>query len=223
MPSETSSDVVRDFALVRGVSLGLCCGLLIALSLAVAACGSSNSSSSPAPTATPTSTPIPQALTICPNNFALCAASTCTATGGTITLNDGKTYPAATCTCPVLPGPSIADVNAGNMQGSCTPPNGGVWSTYQINTNFPQAAATPAWSTVSTVMQICPARGQFAQCWNMACTLSSVVNGVQLANCTCPIETALTPYVCQAGLGNPAACNQLPVSAAVNVDPNNVP
>jgi hypothetical protein len=205
---------------------------LMALSMALIACGGGSGGNptvvEPTPTATasptPTAAPTPVAkLAICPNDFALCSASTCVATGGEITLNDGRTLPAASCTCPVLPGPSIADLNAGNMQGSCTPPKDGVWSTYQINGAFPQAAANPTWSEASAVALICPGGREFAQCWNFACQLGPVVNGVQLAQCTCPIELALTPFVSQAGLGGEDSCTKLPISAALAVDPNSLP
>ncbi len=208
----------------------MCGALLFTLSMAVTACGSDSSGSStsgnPTPiasaSATPTATPTAH-LVECPQDFALCAAATCQATGGQITTNDGKTYPAASCTCPVLAGPAIANVNYGNMQGSCTPPAGGVWSLYQVNDTVPQAVATPAWSDAPAPLLICPGGDQFAQCWDFACTLGPMVNGVQLATCTCPIEVALTQFVSQAGLGGQAACGQIPIGAAVPVDPNSVP
>src|SRR6476620_6597120 len=63
---------------------------------------------------------------ICKGRFALCAASTCQATGKYITVNvtGGGTamFPEYDCTCPILDGPSIADLSGGNMKGSCTPP-----------------------------------------------------------------------------------------------------
>jgi hypothetical protein len=199
-------------------------GVLFVLAVVAVACGgSSNNSSTPAPTptptATPTATPIPHQLTLCPQNFALCAASTCTETGKTITVNNGKTYPAVTCTCPVLQGPAIADVTQGNMQGSCDSPEGGVWSLYQIDSDIPQASATPAWAEAPAPVNICPAAGKFGQCWNFACTLGEIVNNVQLATCTCPEEVALSGYVTQAQ----NACDDIPVAGAVAIDPNSVP
>src|SRR5262249_52277605 len=53
----------------------------------------------------------------CPGEFALCAASTCTPTGNQIDVNtEGGTasFPEAMCTCPIFPGPGLADVNGGN-------------------------------------------------------------------------------------------------------------
>jgi hypothetical protein len=82
---------------------------------------------------------------ICGGYFALCAASTCTPTGGQITVRTATggtaTFPEADCTCPVLLGPSIANLAGGNMQGSCEQPpgSGQIWSTYQPRPNIPQA------------------------------------------------------------------------------------
>ena len=63
---------------------------------------------------------------ICGGYFALCAASTCTPTTKQITVRTATggtaTFPEADCTCPVLLGPSIANLAGGNMQGSCEPP-----------------------------------------------------------------------------------------------------
>jgi hypothetical protein len=70
---------------------------------------------------------------ICHGYFALCAASTCTPTGGQITVRTATggtaVFPEADCTCPVLLAPSIANLAGGNMQGSCEPPGPGqIWS-----------------------------------------------------------------------------------------------
>src|SRR5436309_6340296 len=65
----------------------------------------------------------------CQGLFALCASSTCTPTGGTVDVHvaGGSTasFPAASCTCPVFDGTSIADVNGGNMHHSCDRPGKG--------------------------------------------------------------------------------------------------
>ena len=56
---------------------------------------------------------------ICGGYFALCAASPCTPTGKQITVRTATggtaTFPAADCTCPVVLGPSIANLAGGNM------------------------------------------------------------------------------------------------------------
>src|SRR6202162_3063313 len=80
---------------------------------------------------------------ICHGYFALCAASTCTPTGKQITVKTATggtaTFPEADCTCPVVLGPSIANLAGGNMQGSCEPPPDTIWSTYQPRPNITQA------------------------------------------------------------------------------------
>ena len=101
---------------------------------------------------------------ICPTeDFALCAASTCTETGGMIEVKVNpadctnppdctEMFPEVVCTCPIFPGPGFTDVDGGNMgeplgPGDCTPPtfvNGmdvgddGIWSYYSTQSNIPQ-------------------------------------------------------------------------------------
>src|SRR4029453_4032876 len=86
----------------------------------------------------------------CPGEFALCAASTCTPTGGKIevkTATGTAPFDEAMCTCPIFPGPGLADVKGGNMKGNCEPPrevNGeptkqGIWSLYLPTGDIPQA------------------------------------------------------------------------------------
>ena len=80
----------------------------------------------------------PTGVTTCSGEFALCAASTCTpvldskgnpkmiqvrVAGGGL-----ASYPEMSCICPILKGKAIADVNSGNMRGSCAAPKNGVWS-----------------------------------------------------------------------------------------------
>lgn len=154
-------------------------------------------------------------LVLCPGPFALCAAATCKPTGGTIMVA-GRALPAASCDCPILNGPSIADPNLGNMQGSCTPPPNGVWSLYAL-TSSPQQITTPLpWSMAPALPQPCPSGTQFAECWNFSCVKEANPQNpaVPLAKCTCPIEAssnAMTP----AGLCNPSICSQLPVGAPI--------
>jgi len=66
---------------------------------------------------------------LCNGYFALCAASTCTPTGKQIAVNTPtggtRNFPEADCTCPVILGPSLANLAGGNMQGSCDPPGPG--------------------------------------------------------------------------------------------------
>lgn len=153
-------------------------------------------------------------FTICYGDYALCAASTCTPTGGTIAVNTaggGKAnFPAATCACPILTGYAIADLKGGNMQGSCAPPPGnGVWSLYAPMTDIPQAITN--WSDSPAPAYICPASlgqgSQLANCFSFACTRAGSKNGVPLATCTCPLGESVqgtavpanTAFVTQAG------------------------
>lgn len=162
-------------------------------------------------------------LTICQGKYALCAASTCTATGKTITTNDGKTYPEVVCTCPVLHGPSIADTSAGVMKGTCAvdDPTIQVWSLFAPRFHYPQEASnfvrTPKSATRAKV-QSCSgdvAAGS-ANCWGMMCKYrKDPINGTVVADCSCPIAQIATgvEFLTEAGQGDPTACNQHPVAA----------
>jgi hypothetical protein len=173
--------------------------------------------------------PHPPDFTVCKNTkFALCNASTCVDTGTTITGNDGQTYEAASCVCPVLTGDSIADVNLGNMQGKCEAddPKTKVFSTYQFTRNVPQKEGFLWLPGVEAVTQVCPAENEFAECWNWECTIIPPEEamrmgafGIQLARCTCPIRKPIFDFLTQAGKGDPAACQQLPVLAPLIFDP----
>ena len=161
-------------------------------------------------------------LTICTGEYALCAASTCTPTGKTITTNNGVTYPEVTCTCPVLNGKAIADLSAGTMKGSCLTELGQVWSLFAPKVYYPQEASNfstkhkdmrakvqSCGSTTSTLS------ASSANCFGMSCTYGKVINGTQTADCSCPIGQ-LAPnveFLTEAGQGDSAACSQNPVSA----------
>ena len=118
-------------------------------------------------------------IKLCKNTpYALCAASTCKATGKKIAVNtpEGGTrnFPEAECTCPVLPAGdtgAFANVTGGNMKGSCKPPKNGVWSLYSTVTTFPQkvygwnyhdSAVNDACST-----EVAPT-DQFVNCWSFS-------------------------------------------------------
>lgn len=142
-------------------------------------------------------------IKICKNvPFALCAASTCKATGKKIAVNtpEGGTrnFPEAECTCPVLPAGdtgAFANVTGGNMQGSCKPPKNGVWSLYSTATTFPQKVY--GWNYHEAVVndacsqQVAPT-DEFVNCWSFACDNIRTVTSedgttVTLATCHCPI------------------------------------
>jgi len=175
------------------------------------------------------------------SKFALCAASTCTQTGGTISVTNTKgvvmTYPEMKCTCPVVTGPSIADLGGGNMQGSCAIPAANakypnpIWSLFSVNATLPQQSATPAYSSTSGGGQICPGTGtqMVTNCWSFECTIdaTSPYPGVTTATCYCPLGENLTGDPVAAGTkffteaggaaataaGKADACNYNPVGA----------
>lgn len=181
-------------------------------------------------------------ITLCKNvQYALCAASTCQETGNKIAVNtpEGGTrnFPEAACTCPVLPAGdtgAIANLNGGNMQGSCEPPADGVWSLFQNLTNFPQKVY--GWNYHdAAVNSACAANvrpgDRFVNCWSFACDKIRTVTSedgtqVTLATCYCPIGedvfSALpvkpgTTFVTRAGGALPTQaqqqrfCSKLPV------------
>ena len=190
----------------------------------------------------------------CPGEFALCAASICTPTvkniavaceAGTAgcSLNGIASFPEAQCTCPIFPGPSIADVNGGNMglrpgPGNCSAPtivnginvgNDGIWSLYSPQAQIPQeinnwvqgknkSAAPPNFCPDSATATH---PNTFANCFSFACVRAGKINGVEVATCFCPMGENLTgggvpagtSFGTQAGQGNVAICSEIPVGA----------
>jgi hypothetical protein len=155
-----------------------------------------------------------QQLTICQDTeFALCAASTCVATGGFVRNNQGKKYPAVSCECPIIMGDNVAELNDGNMKGSCTSSDPNVvYSAFEFSDTFPQLI-DGTWQDATSIMQVCPAQYSFSQCWNWQCTRDGTENGIALAACTCPQEQSSNSFVTQAGQGDSSACGELPVGA----------
>ena len=142
------------------------------------------------------------------------------------------------CTCPVVTGPSIADLGGGNMQGSCAIPAANakypnpVWSLFSVNATLPQQSATPAYSSTSGGGQICPGTGtqMVTNCWSFECTIDQIptnTQGVTTATCYCPLGENLTGDPVAAGTkffteaggaaataaGKADACNYNPVGA----------
>ena len=168
-------------------------------------------------------------FTICHGRFALCAASTCKATGKTITVNvtagGTATFPEYDCTCPIFEGPSIADLTGGNMQGSCTPPRGQIWSLYQPREQIPQAIThwSQAPSKSSAPPLICKADlnlgDKLVNCFSFACNPAGNIRGVPVATCHCPLGESLegqpvepaTAFGTQAGQKNVGICSEYPV------------
>jgi hypothetical protein len=185
----------------------------------------------------------------CPGDFALCAASICTPTGGMIevkTVTGTATFPEVQCTCPIFPGPSIADVSGGNMgrplgPGNCSAPtivNGmhvgddGIWSLYSPMGEIPQEINNWNQGKIKSAAppNSCPldTTNTFANCFSFACVRAGKINGVEVATCFCPTGESLTgtvvapgtPFGTQAGQRNPDICSQLPVGAPFPFDNN---
>jgi hypothetical protein len=179
---------------------------------------------------------------ICGGYFALCAASTCTPKPGqTITIRTATggtaTFPEADCTCPVILGPSIANLAGGNMQGSCEPPpsppgpGGQIWSTYQARDNIPQELTNwvPTLPEAAAPPLFCPASlglgNQFVQCFSMLCDTETWVNNVPVVTCHCPIGASqagtpvppATAFLTQAGQGDPETCARNPVAGSLSL------
>jgi hypothetical protein len=183
----------------------------------------------------------------CPGDFALCAASICTPTGGVIEVAGGTApFPEAKCICPIFPGPSIGDVNGGNIAkplgpGHCSEPptivngipvNDGIWSLYSPEAEIPQEINN--WNQgkkkSAAPFNFCPASAAntFANCFSFACVRAGKINGVEVANCFCPIGEGLAgggvprgaPFGTQAGQGNENICSQIPVGAPFPPDTN---
>ena len=172
---------------------------------------------------------------ICHGYFALCAASTCTPTGTQITVRTATggtaTFPEADCTCPVILGPSIANLAGGNMQGSCVPPEDKMWSTYQPRPNIPQAITNwvPTAPEAAAPPLFCPKRpplgNKLVNCFSFRCDSQTYINNVPVVTCHCPIGESLagtpvppaTAFLTQAGQGDPATCAMYPVSGPISL------
>lgn len=172
---------------------------------------------------------------ICHGYFALCAASICKPTGRQITVRTATggtaTFPEADCKCPVLLGPSIANLAGGNMLGTCEPPGPGqIWSTYQPRPNIPQEITNwvPSLPEAAAPPLFCPKRrnlgNQLVNCFSFACDSQTYINNVPVVTCHCPIGESLagtpvpahTSFLTQAGQGDRAFCADHPVSGPIS-------
>ena len=173
---------------------------------------------------------------ICHGYFALCAASTCTPTGKQITVKTATggtaTFPEADCTCPVVLGPSIANLAGGNMQGSCEPPGPDtIWSTYQPRPNIPQALTgwVPTPPEAAAPPLFCPKSlnlgNQLVNCFSFLCDSQTYINNAPVVTCHCPIGESLagtavpphTAFLTQAGQGDEEFCAMHPVSGPISL------
>jgi hypothetical protein len=172
----------------------------------------------------------------CHGYFALCAASTCKATGGTIAVNTitggTRNFPEADCTCPVILGTSIANLSGGNMKGSCEPPEDGkIWSSYQARPDIPQEITNwvPHLPEDAAPPQICPANhnlgNQYSQCFSFSCENEHYTNNAPVVTCHCAIGATLaglpaqpqSSFPTQAGQRHQAICYQHPVGNVLQI------
>jgi len=127
-----------------------------------------------------------QTLAICNGEYALCAASSATPTGKTITVQ-GKEFKEGVAICPVLRGQSIANLDL--MNGSCDAPTGKVWSLFGNPATFPQA---PTWENSPPVHRIfttTAGNGGMSNMWSFPCVKElKKINGVTLAKCYGPLN-----------------------------------
>ena len=129
---------------------------------------------------------------VCQGEFALCAASSASLTGGTVKVvtSKGETlvYPEAMAVCPVLHGPSIANLDL--MNGSCDDKPGMVWSLFQPRKEFPQA---PDWNRTDPAVfrefTTTAGTGGMSNMWSYNCVKQPRKKGQpELANCYGPIN-----------------------------------
>lgn len=168
---------------------------------------------------------------LCFGYYALCDASTCTPTGGTVTVNviGGGTaeFPEADCVCPILYGSATADLNGGQMSGSCAPPSADeLWSIWSRAKYVPQAVHDWAqWGPLARAKkQICPASlnlgDKSVNCFGFVCDSARLINSVPVVTCHCALGeafdgTAVSPdtaFWTDAGQGDPVFCSQYPAA-----------
>ena len=159
-------------------------------------------------------------LTVCKGNYALCAASTCTPTGKTITGNNGVAYPEVECRCPILNGDAMADTSAGNMKGTCTPTDSKhVWSLFAPKVHYPQEANnfSKRPSKQRAIVQACASSlnlgDKSSNCFSWNCVKGP--DGVAICSCPAGQVPPATAFLTEAGQGNPDACYQYPVSLPI--------
>lgn len=147
-------------------------------------------------------------LTTCEGEFAFCGASPATPTGQSITVRTATgtaEFREAVAVCPIVTGPALADLNGGNMKGSCKARRGQVWSLFFPFKEVPQA---PTWDVAPTNPHtfVTTEAYQMTNMFSFLCKKANIVNGVRLANCYGPINENLD--------GTPLALGTLVFSGA---------
>tara|TARA_R110000744_G_C19186581_1_gene543384 strand:+ start:129 stop:674 length:546 start_codon:yes stop_codon:yes gene_type:complete len=147
-------------------------------------------------------------LAICTGEFAFCGASPATPTGQSITVRTATgtaEFREAVAVCPIVMGPALADLNGGNMKGSCKARRGQVWSLFFP---FKEVQQAPTWDVAPTNAHtfVTSEAYQMTNMFSFLCKKANVVNGVRLANCYGPINENLD--------GTPLALGTLVFSGA---------
>ena len=129
----------------------------------------------------------------CTGEFAFCGASPASPTGRSITVRTASgtaQFREAVAICPIVKGTALADLNGGNMKGSCKAPRGTVWSLFFPFKEVPQA---PSWATAPTNPHTFTTTQayQMTNMFSFSCKKANVVNGVRLSNCYGPINENL--------------------------------
>lgn len=137
---------------------------------------------------------IEHALKIYNGKFAFCGASGAEPTGKIIEVQ-GKKFKEGRSICPVMDGPSIANIEL--VSDPSTTPDGTentVWSFFWYYDEVPQA---PSWETLPTVNRsFVIGQGESNQMSNMFCMPCRIfknVNGVDLAECFGPLNEMAIP------------------------------
>jgi hypothetical protein len=134
------------------------------------------------------------ALKIYNGKFAFCGASAAIPTGNIITVQ-GKKFLEGCSVCPVIDGPSIANVKLVH-DPSITPDgtDSTVWSFFWYFDSVPQA---PTWETLPTVNRSFVVTdtigGGMSNMFCMPCKVWKEVNGVTLVKCYGPLNEAAVP------------------------------
>jgi hypothetical protein len=133
-------------------------------------------------------------LRIYNGKFAFCGASAAVLTGKTVVVQ-GKKFLEGCSVCPVMDGPSIANMDL--INNSFDTPDGTdstVWSFFWYFDAVPQE---PTWDTLPTVNRSFVVTkqlgGGMSNMFCMPCKIWKEVNGVTLAKCYGPINEAAVP------------------------------
>tara|TARA_B110000503_G_scaffold140588_1_gene231865 strand:- start:576 stop:1226 length:651 start_codon:yes stop_codon:yes gene_type:complete len=136
-----------------------------------------------------------KALKVHYGKFAFCGASGAKLTGDTIEVQ-GKKFLEGCSICPVLEGPSIANVEL--MGDNFDTPDGSDTTVWSLFWYFDSVAQAPTWDVLPTVNRSFVVTdtlgGGMSNMFCMPCEiLKEKVNGVTLAKCFGPINEAAVP------------------------------